>query len=60
VLTTIKKNKWLSDAHIEAIEKKVDDIVAESVKFGEESPYPTPDELFKDVYHQDDYPYIKD
>jgi pyruvate dehydrogenase E1 component alpha subunit len=60
VLTTIRKNKWLSDAHIEAIEKKVEDIVAESVKFGEESPYPTVDELFKDVYHQEDYPYIKD
>jgi pyruvate dehydrogenase E1 component alpha subunit len=60
VLATIKKNKWLNDSEIEAIEKKVDDIVAESVQFGEESPYPTPDELFKDVYHQTDYPYIKD
>jgi len=58
VLATIKKNKWLSDKEIEAIEQKVDDIVAESVKFGEESPYPTPDELYKDVYVQDDYPYI--
>jgi pyruvate dehydrogenase E1 component alpha subunit len=60
VLATIKKNKWLSDAHIEAIEKKVEDIVNESVKFGEESPYPTADELYKDVYHQEDYPYIMD
>jgi pyruvate dehydrogenase E1 component alpha subunit len=60
VLATIKKNKWMSDADIEAAEKKVDDIVAESVQFGEESPYPTPDELFKDVYDQSDYPYIVD
>jgi pyruvate dehydrogenase E1 component alpha subunit len=60
VLATIKKNKWLNDSEIEAIEKKVDDIVAESVQFGEESPYPTADELFKDVYHQSDYPYIMD
>lgn len=58
VLVTIKKNKWLTDADIEAIEKKVDDIVAESVKFGEESPYPTADELYKDVYVDTDYPYI--
>lgn len=58
VLATIKKNKWASDADIEAIEKRVDDIVAESVQFGEDSPYPTPDELYKDVYVQDDYPYI--
>ncbi|MCK6648379.1 MAG: pyruvate dehydrogenase (acetyl-transferring) E1 component subunit alpha [Bacteroidia bacterium] len=58
VLATIKKNKWATDADIEAIEKRVDDIVAESVQFGEESPYPTADELYKDVYVQDDYPYI--
>src|ERR1043165_8550027 len=60
VLATIKKNKWLSDAEIEAIEKNVDDIVAECVKFGEESPYPTADELYKDVYTQTDYPYVQD
>lgn len=58
VLATIKKNKWASDTDIEAIEKKVEDIVAESVKFGEDSPYPTADELYKDVYSQTDYPYI--
>jgi pyruvate dehydrogenase E1 component alpha subunit len=58
VLATIKKNKWMSDEEIEAAEKKVDDIVAESVQFGEESPYPTADELYKDVYEQNDYPYI--
>ena len=58
VLVTIKKNKWLTDADIEVIEKRVDAIVAESVKFGEDSPYPTTDELYKDVYMQTDYPYI--
>lgn len=58
VLITIKKNKWLSDSDIEVIEKRVEDIVAESVKFGEDSPYPTVDELYKDVYTQTDYPYI--
>ncbi len=58
VLNTLKKNKWISDAEIEAAEKKVEDIVAESVKFGEDSPYPTIDELYKDVYVQTDYPYI--
>ncbi len=58
ILTTIKKNKWASDNDIEAIEKKVEDTVAEAVKFGEDSPYPTVDELYKDVYTQTDYPYI--
>lgn len=60
VLATIRKNNWMSESDIEAAEKKVDDIVAESVQFGEESPYPTPDELYKDVYTQSDYPYIND
>jgi pyruvate dehydrogenase E1 component alpha subunit len=60
VLATLKKNKWISEAQIEEIEKKVEDIVAESVKFGEDSPYPEPEELYKDVYVQEDYPYIKD
>ena len=60
VLTTIKKNKWLTDTDIESVEKRVDDIVAESVKFGEDSPYPTADELYKDVYTQTDYPFIKE
>ncbi|MCE9538653.1 MAG: pyruvate dehydrogenase (acetyl-transferring) E1 component subunit alpha, partial [Bacteroidetes bacterium] len=58
VLVTIKKNNWLSEADIEVIEKRVESIVAESVKFGEDSPYPTVDELYKDVYTQTDYPYI--
>ena len=34
--------------------------VEEAVKFAEESPYPTGDELWKDVYKQDDYPFTKD
>lgn len=60
VLATIKQNKWMSDSDIEAAEKKVEDIIEESIKFGEDSPYPTIDELYKDVYDQEDYPYIKD
>jgi pyruvate dehydrogenase E1 component alpha subunit len=60
VKATIVKNKYASDAEFETIEKKVDDIVAESIQFAEDSPYPTIDELYKDVYVQDDYPYIMD
>lgn len=58
VLAVLKTNKWISETEIEATEKRVDDIVAESVKFGEDSPYPTADELYKDVYVESDYPYI--
>jgi pyruvate dehydrogenase E1 component alpha subunit len=58
VLNTLKKNKWINDAEIEAIDEKIKAIVDESVRFAEESPYPDASELYKDVYVQDDYPYI--
>ena len=40
--------------------KKIKDIVEESVRFSEESPYPDPSELYNDVYIQNDYPYVRD
>lgn len=58
VLADIKKGKYATDKDLEAIEKKVKDLVDESVKFAEESPYPDASELYKDVYVQEDYPYI--
>lgn len=60
VLDTLRKNKWITEAEIETLEEKIKGIVDDSVKFGEESPYPDPSELYKDVYTQEDYPYIKE
>lgn len=60
VLATLKKNKWIDDAGIEEMEAKVKALVEESVKFAEESPFPDPGEIYKDVYVQTDYPYIKE
>lgn len=60
VLDTLKKNKWIDDKGIEKMEEKIKAIVDESVKFSEESPFPDPSEIYKDVYVQTDYPYIKD
>jgi|SRR6185436_5911895 len=60
VLKTIRDNKFASEEEIETINKKVQDIVEDCVKFAEESPYPDPSELYKDVYVQNDYPYIRD
>jgi pyruvate dehydrogenase E1 component alpha subunit len=60
VLAVMRKNKWITDAEIEKEEEKVKILVDECVKFAEESPYPTIDELYKDVYKQEDYPYIMD
>jgi pyruvate dehydrogenase E1 component alpha subunit len=59
-LSVLKKNNWITDQEIESEEEKVKGLVDECVKFAEESPFPTADELYKDVYMQEDYPYIMD
>jgi pyruvate dehydrogenase E1 component alpha subunit len=41
------------------MDKKIKDIVDESVRFAEESPWPEPSELYEDVYVQQDYPFIR-
>ncbi|MFN5371617.1 MAG: thiamine pyrophosphate-dependent enzyme, partial [Bacteroidia bacterium] len=58
VLATLKKKKWITEAEIEAIDERIKAVVEESVRFSEESPYPDPSELYRDVYVQEDYPYI--
>ena len=60
VLAKIKDKKYASEKEIEAIEEKVKAMVEEAVQFAEQSPFPTIDELYKDVYSQPDYPYIMD
>ncbi len=60
VLTVLRSNKWIDDAGVEAMEAKIKAIVEESVQFAEESPFPAAEELYKDVYVQQDYPYIMD
>jgi len=60
VLTTLKANKWIDDAAIEKMEEKVKELVNESIKFAEDSPYPDPSELYNDVYAEKDYPFIKE
>ena len=60
VKDTILKNKYASEAELKKIEDNIKQIVNESVKFAEESPFPDPEEIYKDVYAQDDYPFITD
>jgi pyruvate dehydrogenase E1 component alpha subunit len=57
---TILTNNFATEADLEAIDERIKAVVQESVEFAENSPYPTPDELYKDVYVQADYPYIHD
>lgn len=58
VLKSIRDNKYATEEEIGVINNRVRDIVEDSVKFAEESPYPDHSELFTDVYVQQDYPYI--
>jgi len=60
VLKTIRENGFATEAEINAINERVDVIVAESVKFAEESPWPSDDEVLKDVYSDKNYPFIVD
>jgi pyruvate dehydrogenase E1 component alpha subunit len=52
------EKSYATEAEIEAIDDKIKAIVAESVTFAEESPYPTIDEVYKDIYVEENYPYI--
>lgn len=59
-MNKLKKNFGVSDEEIEQINERVKNEVAETIKFAEESPYPNDDEIYKDVYAEDDYPFILD
>ena len=54
------KSYGVSEADVEVIHERVRIEVEESVRFAEESPWPSDDELLKDVYAQADYPFIID
>ncbi|MFM9008661.1 MAG: pyruvate dehydrogenase (acetyl-transferring) E1 component subunit alpha [Bacteroidota bacterium] len=60
VRNALIENGFASESDIEAINDRINEVVEDSVRFAEESPYPDPSELFKDVYVQEDYPYITD
>lgn len=60
VRDVILKNNYASESDLETIQDKVKAIVDDSVEFSENSPWPNDDELYKDIYLQEDYPYITD
>lgn len=60
VLETILTNNYATQAEIDAINAKIDKLVDDSVKFAEESPWPNDDEVLKDVYIDQNYPFIVD
>ncbi|HRP90438.1 MAG TPA: pyruvate dehydrogenase (acetyl-transferring) E1 component subunit alpha [Edaphocola sp.] len=60
VLKKIKEGNMASEEEIAAIDSKVKKEVEDCVKFAEESPWPDDSEVYKDIYVQQDYPYITD
>ena len=59
-LHKLKENFGISDEEIETINDRVKHEVEEAVTFAEESPYPDDDEILKDIYAEDNYPFIMD
>lgn len=60
VMKVLKDQYHVTEAEFEVIIERVKSEVEESVKFAEESPWPDDNELLKDVYVQQDYPFIVD
>jgi pyruvate dehydrogenase E1 component alpha subunit len=60
VRNTILANGFGTEADLKAIDDRIDAIVQESVKFAEESPWPDDSEVYKDVYIDQNYPFIVD
>jgi pyruvate dehydrogenase E1 component alpha subunit len=55
----ILREKFATEAELEAMEDQILERVAKSVEFAENSDYPDPSELYTDVY-EGNYPYIMD
>jgi len=60
IRAVILDNKFATEEDLEAIDKKVKDVVAESVQFAEESEFPDAKEAYTDVYVENDYPFVMD
>jgi pyruvate dehydrogenase E1 component alpha subunit len=58
VRIAILENKYATEADLEKIDKGIKEVVDASVKFAEESPYPQAGEAYKDVYVDQNYPFI--
>ena len=53
------EQKWATEAELDALDEQIKARVQQSVDFAEASPYPAPEEIYKEVYVED-YPFIID
>lgn len=60
VKKAILEKKFATEKELEAIDQRILQQVEEAVKFAEESKFPDASEALKDIYAQQDYPYITD
>jgi pyruvate dehydrogenase E1 component alpha subunit len=60
VRNKILESNFASATDLDQIDQKINLIVEESVRFAEESPWPDDSELLKDVYADENYPFITD
>lgn len=60
VKNTIVQNGFATEAELQVINDRIDAVVEQSVKFAEESPWPDDSEVYKDVYIDQNYPFIVD
>jgi pyruvate dehydrogenase E1 component alpha subunit len=60
VRKTILENNFATEAALQEIDDKINVIVEASVKFAEDSPWPDDNEVLKDVYIDQNYPFIVD
>ena len=59
-LAKLKNDFGVSDKEIEIINDRVKSEIDEAVKFADDSPFPDDSEMYKDVYVEDNYPFIMD
>lgn len=60
VRNTILKKKFATEDQLKEIEARIKAQVEETVKFSEESSFPSADEALTDIYREPDYPFITD
>jgi pyruvate dehydrogenase E1 component alpha subunit len=60
ITNAILENKYATQEELNAIDARINDVIEESVRFAEESPWPDESEVLKDVYVDQNYPFIMD
>lgn len=60
VKKTIVQKKYASQQKLDEIDQQAKDEVKEAVEFAENSEYPAPEEQYKEIYTQEDYPFIRE